>query len=78
MNPYIHKVDFYETDQMGVVHHSNYIRWFETARIDALDQAGLTYAKMEEDGHYLPYKHKCCISFQSSIDQIKRVRKTVP
>ena len=28
--------------------------------------------------HYLPYKHKCCISFQSSIDQIKRVRKTVP
>lgn len=50
MNPYIHKVDFYETDQMGVVHHSNYIRWFETARIDALDQAGPTYAKMEEDG----------------------------
>ena len=50
MEPYIHKVDFYETDQMGVVHHSNYIRWFETARIDALDQAGLTYAKMEEDG----------------------------
>jgi len=50
MNPYIHKVDFYETDRMGVVHHSNYIRWFETARIDALDQAGLTYAKMEEDG----------------------------
>ena len=38
MNPYIHKVDFYETDQMGVVHHSNYIHWFETARIDALDQ----------------------------------------
>lgn len=50
MQPYIHKVDFYETDQMSVVHHSNYIRWFETARIDALDQAGLTYSKMEEVG----------------------------
>ena len=48
--PHRHLVQYYETDQMGVVHHSNYIRWFETARIDALDQAGLTYAKMEEDG----------------------------
>ena len=25
----LHKVQYYETDQMGVVHHSNYIRWFE-------------------------------------------------
>ena len=28
-NKYIHKVQNYETDQMGIVHHSNYIRWFE-------------------------------------------------
>ena len=31
-NKYIHKVQNYETDQMGIVHHSNYIRWFEEAR----------------------------------------------
>ena len=27
--PYKHLVQYYETDQMGIVHHSNYIRWFE-------------------------------------------------
>ena len=52
MEPYIHKVQFYESDQMGVVHHSNYIRWFEEARIDCLDRAGLTYSKMEENGFF--------------------------
>ena len=39
---------YYETDQMGIVHHSNYIRWFEEARIDLMDQLGLPYRKMEE------------------------------
>ena len=33
IKPYIRKVQYYETDQMGFVHHSNYIRWFEEARI---------------------------------------------
>ena len=32
MNDYIHRVQYYETDQMAVVHHSNYIRWMEEAR----------------------------------------------
>ena len=30
--PYKHLVQYYETDQMGIVHHSNYIRWFEEAK----------------------------------------------
>lgn len=28
-----YRVNYYETDKMGVVHHSNYIRWFETVRV---------------------------------------------
>ena len=36
MKVYQHKVQYYETDQMGFVHHSNYIRWFEEARDDFL------------------------------------------
>ena len=40
-NKYIHKVQNYETDQMGIVHHSNYIRWFEEARCDLLDYNGI-------------------------------------
>ena len=30
---YIHQAQYYETDQMGIIHHSNYIRWMEEARI---------------------------------------------
>ena len=33
---YTHKVQYYETDQMQIVHHSNYIRWFEEARCAVL------------------------------------------
>ena len=54
MKPYEHKVKYYETDQMGVVHHSNYIRWMEEARIDFLDRIGWNYRKMEESGIISP------------------------
>ena len=40
--PYEHKAQYYETDKMGIIHHSNYIRWFEEARIDYMEQAGIT------------------------------------
>ena len=48
--PYVRKAQFYETDQMGVIHHSNYIRWFEEARVDFLEQAGFPYEKVESMG----------------------------
>jgi len=64
---YQHKVQYYETDQMGVVHHSNYIRWFEEARVDYLEQIGLPYKQMEDAGIGSPvlsvtcqYQHKVC------------------
>ena len=47
---YTHKVQYYETDQMGIVHHSNYIRWFEEARSDVLEKAGMGYDVMEAEG----------------------------
>ena len=54
MEKYKHKVQYYETDKMGITHHSNYIRWMEEARVDYLDQIGLGYKKMEEDGIISP------------------------
>lgn len=51
---YQHKAQYYETDQMGCVHHSNYIRWFEEARTDLLEQVGFSYGKMEEIGILSP------------------------
>ena len=50
MHPYIHEVHYYETDKMGITHHSNYIRWMEEARVAFLDEAGWGYDKLEELG----------------------------
>ncbi len=60
MGIYEHKVQYYETDQMKVVHHSNYIRWFEECRIEMMEQGGLGYEKMEEAGIICPVVSVCC------------------
>ncbi|MBE5832378.1 MAG: acyl-CoA thioesterase [Butyrivibrio sp.] len=51
---YIHTVQYYETDKMGITHHSNYIRWMEEARVDFLSQIGWEFAKLEEMGIVSP------------------------
>ena len=52
-SPYLHRVHYYETDQMGIVHHSNYIRWFEEARDDFTARNGVDYADVEARGFLL-------------------------
>ena len=47
-------IRYYETDQMGFVHHSNYLRYFELARIEWILSLGLSYQKMEERGYLMP------------------------
>lgn len=54
ITPYEHKVQYYETDKMGIVHHSNYIRWFEEARVDFLEQVNMPYEQMEAKGIICP------------------------
>ena len=51
---YKHKVHYYETDRMGVTHHSNYIRIMEEARVAWLDSVGASYAQCEADGVISP------------------------
>jgi len=48
------RVNYYETDKMGVVHHSNYVRWFEEARIMWLIEAGIPYDNVEDAGVQMP------------------------
>lgn len=48
------KVRYAETDQMGVVHHGNYAQYLEIARLDWLQQLGISYKTMEEEGIMLP------------------------
>lgn len=45
---------------MGIIHHSNYIRWFEEARIDFMNQIGLSYKTMEEEGIISPVLEISC------------------
>lgn len=57
---YVRSVNYYETDMMQVVHHSNYIRWFEEARTKLLDEAGYSYARIEEEGIMIPVLSVAC------------------
>lgn len=54
MNHYKHTIQYYETDKMGITHHSNYIRFMEEARIYFLKNAGFPYEKFEAEGIISP------------------------
>ena len=51
---YSRKAHYHETDQMGVVHHANYPKWMEEARVAFLEAAGLSYEAMEAAGVFSP------------------------
>ena len=81
-------VRYYETDHMGIVHHSNYIRYFECGRIAMLDEVGLPMHKIEESGVMLPiisvecrYKYPAKLGDRLKIvtffDELPRARFTV-
>ena len=53
-------VRYAETDQMGIVHHSNYPVWFEAGRTDFLKQAGASYSDVEARGVLLPLYEVHC------------------
>lgn len=50
VQPYLRKAHFYETDQMGIIHHANYVHWMEEARVDFMEQMGFGYDKATEHG----------------------------
>lgn len=88
MHTYIHKVQYYETDKMGITHHSNYIRWMEEARISFLDEIGYGYAKLERDGIVSPvigvecqYKHSTtfddAVEIAVGVEEFKGVRLVI-
>ena len=54
MQALTHRVQYYETDRMGVTHHSNYIRFMEEARVAYLEQLGFPYAELERRGVISP------------------------
>ena len=87
-NVYIRKINYYETDKMGVVHHSNYIRFLEEARCDWLEKLEMPFELLEENGITIPvlgvtcdYKHHVTfgdtISIKTLIKEYNGVRMKV-
>ena len=69
---YERKINYYETDGMGIVHHSNYIRYLEEARCYWLEQYDMPYSDFEKEGINIPvlavnceYKHH--VTFEDTI-----------
>lgn len=60
MDNYKHTIQYYETDKMGITHHSNYIRFMEEARIHFLKNSGWPYEKFEAEGVISPVVGVTC------------------
>lgn len=78
-------VRYAETDQMGIVHHSNYAVWFEAGRTDYIKEAGISYSELEARGILLPLYEISCrfksparyedeITVFTSLKELSRVR----
>lgn len=78
IKPYERKSHYYETDKMGIIHHSNYIRWFEEARMDFLQQIGLNYKTMEDSGIIIPVlsvncQYKSMVRFGDTVNIMVKI-----
>lgn len=80
------RVRYAETDQMGVVYHSNYFIWFEVGRVELLRQLGFSYREMEhDDGCYIAVvdarcRYKAPARYDDEIiirTHLKNVRESV-
>lgn len=69
------RVRYAETDQMGVVYHSNYFPWFETARAESIRELGFTYADMEKMGIIMPVVEAQCRYIRPAVyDDLLRIK----
>jgi len=80
------RVRYAETDQMGVVYHSNHFIWFEVGRVELLRQLGFSYRDMERDDncHIAVVDARCRYRAPAVYDEelivrthIKHVRESV-
>ena len=69
------RVRYAETDQMGMVYHSNYFPWFETARAESIRQLGFSYADMEKMGIIMPVIEVQCRYIRPAVyDDLLRIK----
>ena len=79
------RVRYAETDRMGLLHHANYLVYFEQARTELLRAQGLTYKDMEDQGFYLvitnvevkfksPARYDDMLTIQTTVSRTTPVR----
>jgi acyl-CoA thioester hydrolase len=70
------RVRYAETDQMGVVYHSNFIVWFEVGRVEMMRQLGFTYNEMEQqEGQHLAVADvRCRYKAPARYDELLLIR----
>ena len=72
------RVQYYETDQMGVVHHSNYIRYFEVGRTELIRRLGMSYKDLEDSGTVMPITNvEVRYFYPARYDELLRVKIVV-
>lgn len=75
------RVRYFETDQMGIAHHANYLAWFEIGRTDLCREAGLPYREIEERGFLLvvteigcryriPYRYDDEVVIRTAVESV--------
>jgi len=67
MFSYKRTAQYHETDKMGVIHHSNYIKWMEEARVAFMDELGLSYRQMEAGGIVSPVA-RLSVDYKRPVD----------
>lgn len=70
------EVRYAETDKMGIVHHSNYLIYFEAGRTEFITKCGMSYSQMEEAGIMLPLVESNCKYIQGAKYEDELIIKT--
>jgi len=70
---YTRKAQYHETDQMGIIHHANYVKWMEEARLAYLEELGLGYKQVEADKVFSPVvsvavQYKSPVGFSDDLE----------
>lgn len=72
------KINYYETDRIGVVHHSNYIRFLEEARCYWMNKIELPFTLLEENGITIPVLGvNCNYKYHVTFDDIILIKTFV-
>jgi acyl-CoA thioester hydrolase len=73
------RVRYAETDQLGIVYHSNYLVWFEVGRVELIRSLGISYKQMEtdDDCHIVVAEASCRYHHPARYDEVLRVRTRI-